>query len=447
MPNKIHHRHRHCQLNLHELVMPPMIPCFRHSSSSNSDKPGGRGSIQFRKTAGSSCATYNTLVWRYFTFRTTFSKRVVWSVTYLERQDLHELVQRAPPSVAPPSWKRATSETCSIHGIWSTMNIRNIRWTSHQFEFWVSASKMSWSPTLMMVCISRQMIWRIPLYVFVRHCVIFTKTARFLFFFDTEFCSKMPRSLKTSTTMSNYLNLMACAIIMALGVRAKWQLGITNHIYDSRAAGIRILGGRITTTDVATALTYGYDKVGFYSCSWGRESTVRLWMLTNILLGKLFQKASTMDDKEMGLYTFLQAEMVGGMKTSAISMATRLCNSWCSWPHRPSPRKLVLPTSSWQYSSGSGKHTVCYYLPSIGFSLHPWSLCDRLLRIEGNSYTWRNFCYCTQCSWCFCACFGSTVSLMVQIFCARFLNAYIVLSTRFDLAWYPAPLYRNRPND
>ena len=65
MPNKIHHRHR--QLNLDDLVMPPMIPCLCHSSSSNSDKPVRRGSIQFRKTAGSSYATYNTLVWRYFT--------------------------------------------------------------------------------------------------------------------------------------------------------------------------------------------------------------------------------------------------------------------------------------------------------------------------------------------------------------------------------------------
>ena len=65
MPNKIHHHHR--QLNLHELVMPPMIPYFRHSSSSNSDKPVGRGFIQFRKTACSSYATYNTMVWRYFT--------------------------------------------------------------------------------------------------------------------------------------------------------------------------------------------------------------------------------------------------------------------------------------------------------------------------------------------------------------------------------------------
>ena len=39
--------------------------------------------------------------------------------------------------------------------------------------------------------------------------------------------------------------------------------------YDSKAAGIRISGGQITITDKATALTYVYDKVGVYSCSWG----------------------------------------------------------------------------------------------------------------------------------------------------------------------------------
>ena len=41
---------------------------------------------------------------------TLLAKRVVSSVTFLERQDLHELVKRAPPSVASPSMKRATSK-------------------------------------------------------------------------------------------------------------------------------------------------------------------------------------------------------------------------------------------------------------------------------------------------------------------------------------------------
>ena len=41
---------------------------------------------------------------------TLLAKRVVWSVTFLERQDLHELVKRVPLSVAPPSIKRSTSK-------------------------------------------------------------------------------------------------------------------------------------------------------------------------------------------------------------------------------------------------------------------------------------------------------------------------------------------------
>ena len=45
--------------------------------------------------------------------------------------------------------------------------------------------------------------------------------------------------------------------------------------YYSKAAGIRILGGRITTTDEATALTYGYDKVGFIAAVGDRETTIR----------------------------------------------------------------------------------------------------------------------------------------------------------------------------
>ena len=44
---------------------------------------------------------------------TLLAKRVVGSVTYLERQDLHELVKRAPPFVGSPSIKRATSKEVS----------------------------------------------------------------------------------------------------------------------------------------------------------------------------------------------------------------------------------------------------------------------------------------------------------------------------------------------
>ncbi|KDR67664.1 hypothetical protein GALMADRAFT_283420 [Galerina marginata CBS 339.88] len=39
--------------------------------------------------------------------------------------------------------------------------------------------------------------------------------------------------------------------------------------YDAKAAGVRILGGPITTVDEATALNYGHKNVSIYSCSWG----------------------------------------------------------------------------------------------------------------------------------------------------------------------------------
>ena len=63
MPNKIHHRHH--QLNLNELVM----PLWYRVSVIHPPPTVRRGSIQFRKTADLSYATYNTLVWRYFTFQ------------------------------------------------------------------------------------------------------------------------------------------------------------------------------------------------------------------------------------------------------------------------------------------------------------------------------------------------------------------------------------------
>ena len=74
------------------------------------------------------------------------------------------------------------------------------------------------SPTLMMVCTFEADDLKDA---FVRHCVIFTKAG--FFFSDPEFCSRMLRTLTTSTTTSSSWR----AIIMALGVRAKWQLGKT----------------------------------------------------------------------------------------------------------------------------------------------------------------------------------------------------------------------------
>jgi hypothetical protein len=50
-------------------------------------------------------------------------------------------------------------------------------------------------------------------------------------------------------------------------------------------------------------------------------------MLPNILSGKPSQKASIMDDKEKGLYTFSQAATVEGMKTNAISTVIQIVST------------------------------------------------------------------------------------------------------------------------
>jgi kexin len=39
--------------------------------------------------------------------------------------------------------------------------------------------------------------------------------------------------------------------------------------YDAMVAGIRILSGRLTNSDEATAINFGYEKAHIYSCSWG----------------------------------------------------------------------------------------------------------------------------------------------------------------------------------
>ena len=138
---------------------------------------------------------------RVFKLRYPTLLRVVWSVTYLER---HELVKRAPPSVAPPSIKRATSKDFETwkdalpHPLfkdqWHLVNDEHSEHMMNTTPVWELC--FSGCPGLLH-CISRQMIWRMPLYVL---CYFYYSWASF---FDPEFCSRMPRTLTTSTTTSS----------------------------------------------------------------------------------------------------------------------------------------------------------------------------------------------------------------------------------------------------
>ena len=86
----------------------------------------------------------------------------------------------------------------------------------------------------------------------------------------------MPRSVTTSTTTQAHgaPDHHGTRRAGQMAARKNYACGV-GIAYYSKAAGIRILGGRITTTDEATALTYGYDKVGFIAAVGERETTIR----------------------------------------------------------------------------------------------------------------------------------------------------------------------------
>ena len=74
-----------------------------------------------------------------------------------------------------------------------------------------------------------------------------------------------------------------------MAARKNYACGV-NIAYYSKAAGIRILSGRITTTDEATTLTYGYDNVGVYSCSWGPRDNYHTMNAPKYLVRKAFSE-------------------------------------------------------------------------------------------------------------------------------------------------------------
>ena len=95
-------------------------------------------------------------------------------------------------------------------------------------------------------------------------------------------------------------------------------------------------------------------------------------MLPNILSGKLFQKA-TIDDKEKGLYTFLLGRHedqcnFDGYTNSIYSVTVGAVGHT---GRHPTYSEACAANMIVAYSSGSGKHIVCYHSLSISFSLHP----------------------------------------------------------------------------
>jgi kexin len=155
------------------------------------------------------------------------AKRVVSSVTFLERQTLRELERRAPPPVAPShsETSQKVADRLNLHD-----PLFKEQW--HLVNDEHPENMMNTTPVWDMGFTGKDVLVS---YIddglddqaedlkdaFVRIVYFFT------FFALTRVCSRMPRTPTTSTITSSYLNLRARAIITVLGVRAKWQLGET----------------------------------------------------------------------------------------------------------------------------------------------------------------------------------------------------------------------------
>ena len=197
--------------------------------------------------------------------------------------------------------------------------------------------------------------------------------------------------------------------------------------FDSTAAGVRILGGRITTVDEAAALNYGYNKVGVYSCSWGPRDNGRTMEGPNYLIRKAFSEGINNGRDGKGSI-FIFASGNGGRNedqcnfdgyTNSIYSVTVAAVDYKGL--HPSYSEGCAATMIVAYSSGSGKHIVCISLRPMAFFATLITFVDYYGSRERSvrSYAWRNLSCCTQCRRCFCACIASTVSLL-----SLFLGAF-----------------------
>ena len=134
--------------------------------------------------------------------------------------------------------------------------------------------------------------------------------------------------------------------------------------YDSTAAGIRILGGHITTVDEAAALNYGYNKVGVYSCSWGPRDNGETMNAPNYLIRKAFSEGiNNGRDGKGSIFVFASGN--GGRNDDQCNF-DGYTNSIYSVTVAAVDHKGLHPTYSEgcaanmivTYSSGSGKHIV-----------------------------------------------------------------------------------------
>jgi len=174
-----------------------------------------------------------------------------------------------------------------------------------------------------------------------------------------------------------------CAGQVAARRNEKCGIGIA---FESKIAGVRILGGPITTVDEASALNFGFQNVSIYSCSWGPRDDGKTMDAPKYVVRKAVVNGINQGRGGKGSI-FVFASGNGGRHGDQCNF-DGYTNSIYSVTVGAVDHKGLHPTYSEPcaanmvvaYSSGNGKHIV-----SQSFSRCSMTQFLRLLLIDGTS--------------------------------------------------------------
>ncbi|KAH9479764.1 Protease KEX1 [Psilocybe cubensis] len=201
------------------------------------------------------------------------AKRVVSSVNYLELQTPKELVKRAPPPIRPPT--RPTAQGAAEHfGLHDPLFTAQWHLVNDDYP----EHMMNVTPVWDMGLTGKGVLTS-----FLDDGLDFeSDDLRDAFDAEHSYDFNAHVDLPRPTGARDHHGTR-CAGQVAARRNNACGVGIA---YDAKAAGVRILGGKISTVDEAAALNYGYKDVSLYSCSWGPRDNGQTMDGPNYLIRK-----------------------------------------------------------------------------------------------------------------------------------------------------------------
>lgn len=208
------------------------------------------------------------------------------SITHFEKQHLHTLEGRAPPPFRPPRPEDSgyvppsTEEVIKEHSIldpyfplqWHIVNDRYPTNTMNVTPVWSMGEKGYTGRGVITSLIDDGLDYTAT-----------DLAEKFEPDLSYDFNDHVPLPYPKGATQRHGTR---CAGQIAASKNGVCGIGIA---YDSRVAGLRILGGKITTVDQATALNFGYQKSSIYSCSWGPRDDGRHMQAPRYIVKKAFK--------------------------------------------------------------------------------------------------------------------------------------------------------------